>query len=230
MAFPRAAGARRAGRVRLPRAAHAGARVHASVRPLGRRGDRRRREADVHVRRSRRPLGQPAPRRDGVGGARVHRERAVEQGAGDPLVLHRADVPARAGAARPPAPVPSDRRRGVRHQRAVAGRRDDRDAGDDAGALRPGRRRHRGQRQLAGRARGARGLPRHAGRLLLGTPRPAGRRFAAAPRDQPAAHPRFEEPRRDRGRRGRAQADRRTERDARARASNACARCSARWA
>ena len=38
---------------------------------------------------------------------------------------------------------------------------------DDAGALRPGRRGHRGQRQLAGRTRGARGLPRQAGRILL---------------------------------------------------------------
>ncbi len=205
MAVPGAARARRAGRVRVPRAAHARARVHAAVRAFGRRGHRRRREADVHVRRPRRPLGQPAAGGDGVGGARVHRDRALERRAGDALVLHRADVPARTRAARAPAPVPPDRRRGVRRRRAVAGRRDDRDDGDDARAVRaageqPGR-----HGQLAGRARGARRVPRHAGDVLQRARRQAGRRFAAAADHQPAAHPGFEEPRRHRGRRRRPQ-------------------------
>ena len=85
--------------------------------------------------------------------------------------------------------------------------------------------RHRGQRQLAGRARGARGVPREAGRLLLAAPRPAGRGLAAAAGDQPAAHPRFEEPRRDRGRRRRAQADRRAERRLARALRRGCASC-----
>ncbi len=169
MAVRRGEGARRPRSVRLPRAADARPRVHAALRPLGRRGDRRRREADVHLRRPRRPLGQPAPRGDRLRRARLHRECAVEPRAGHPLVLLRPHVPARAGAARPAAPVPPDRRRVVRRQRAVGRRRDDRHARLDDRGDRPAGRVAGGEPQLARRARGAGRLPGGAGGVL---PRP----------------------------------------------------------
>ena len=75
--------------------------------------------------------------------------------AGHPLVLHRADVPARARAARTAAPVPSGRRRAVRRRRAHRRRRDDRHAGDDAHRLRAAGRGSGDDPQLPGRARGA---------------------------------------------------------------------------
>ena len=194
MAVRRREGAPGAGRVRLPRSAYADPRVHRAFGSGGGRGHRRRREADVHVQRPRRPVGEHAPRGDRADGACLHRARAVDARAGHALVLHRADVPARARAARAPAPVPPGRRRALRPGRADRRRRDDRDAGDDADRLRAAPVGSGGHAQLPGRARGAARLSRGAGVFSLSARRQARRGLAAAARDQPAARARFEEP------------------------------------
>ena len=96
------------------------------VRGLG-RGHRHRREGDVHLRRPQRREPRAAPRGDGGHRARGDRAQLPLQRA-DARVDRGPDVPLRAPAEGPPAPVPPVRRRGAGLRGAGRGRRADRDA------------------------------------------------------------------------------------------------------
>ena len=158
-------------------AAHAG-------RHLGRRH-----QGDVHLRGPRRRPAHAAAREHGRRGARGDHRRPDPAPAAQ-VLLRRPDVPLRAAAEGPAAPVPPDRHRADR--RAAS-----RMADVEVIALGPhilealGVGRERDARaQHAGRPGEPRRLPRGAGRLPRGSPGPA---LAGQPRParaQPAAHPR----------------------------------------
>ena len=181
--------------LRLRAGLHAGVRAHGRVRPRHRRGDRHRRQGDVHVPRQGEPsaLAHAAPRghrfdRPLGAGARAHRQRAERE-----ALLRGPDVPLRAPAGGPHAPVLADRRRGARHGRAHGRRRGHRAA---HGVLRRGRhpaRPHAPADQLDGRRELPSALSRQDRRLHpLQRGRPV-RGVRAPRRDQPAARVRLQE-------------------------------------
>ena len=112
--------ARRGAPLRLSRDGDADLRVHRAVRPRHRRDDRRGLQGDVHVPGSRRRIAHPAAgiHRRHLPRLRVQRRARAAAAAED--LRRRSDVPLRAAAEGPPAPVPPDRPRSAGRARARA--------------------------------------------------------------------------------------------------------------
>ena len=127
-------------------------------------------------------------------GARRHRARAAARRRPAPL-LHRPDVPPRAAAEGPLPAVPPVRRRGDGLRRPRRRRRADPDVPRALARARPGRGPRRAARAQQPRpARRAPRPPRGDRGPLRGPRRRARRRLAPPPAQQPAAHPRQQEP------------------------------------